>query len=630
MKQFPSVALGLWLLSLISTSQAATGDNPEIQEILVSASLIPIAASRSANAITVIDAEQIKNRAALSVSDLLRDVPGLAVSRSGVLGSLTEIRARGAEANHLLVLIDGVEANDPSQGDQLNWDTLATDEIERIEVIRGPQSSMRGSDAIAGVVNIVTTSASQPFTANLYSEAGSWSTTKNGFSVGHKSEKFNIRLGASHLESEGANIILGTGIVADKVGSGNDRDGYRNTGINLKGGFKISEQWSLSFSTRHTDGMTEFDDSFKEYDDLYSLFNSSSSRFQADYKSPDGSWSHKISVAESDFENDNFYHGASDGSTESKKRNYQYIGSSFWEVAEQRISLALERESEEYKQFGGWASGNDANKLVDRNTHSVALEYRLDPMDSVTLAVSARHDSNDYFDSADTHRFEAIYQYSDSVRWRGAWGTAVKNPTFTELYGIYSGFQNNPNLSPEQSQSWELGFDASLLSDRLQMGATFFNAELEDEIGSDCDANWICTPVNIEGLSNREGVELTSSLSVDESLLFTAAYTYTDSTQADVDEVRRARHIGSINAAWQVQANTKLNLNIQHNGSQSDVGNKTLDAYTLVNLNANYEASDQLDVYLSLSNLFDKQYQEVAGYQTLGFGANLGLRYQFQ
>lgn len=169
--------------ALLSTTAVA---DTNIQEVLVSASLIPIAANRSANAITVIDGTQLKNRAALSVSDLLRDVPGLAVSRSGVQGSATQIRARGTEANHLLVLIDGVEANDPSQSDEVNWGTLSADDIERIEVIRGPQSSMRGSDAMAGVVNIVTRSADQPFSAKAFTEAGSFSTQRSGFSLGHK------------------------------------------------------------------------------------------------------------------------------------------------------------------------------------------------------------------------------------------------------------------------------------------------------------------------------------------------------------------------------------------------------------------------------------------------------------
>ena len=134
MRKISFLSLVLMLSATSLQAQTVAADT-EIQEVLVSASLVPIAVSRSANAITVINREQINNRAALSVSELLRDVPGFAVSRSGVQGSQTQIRVRGAEANHLLVMIDGVEANDPSQSDELNWGTLVADDIERIEII---------------------------------------------------------------------------------------------------------------------------------------------------------------------------------------------------------------------------------------------------------------------------------------------------------------------------------------------------------------------------------------------------------------------------------------------------------------------------------------------------------------
>ena len=150
MKKIPTIATVAKMLagSLLLSLPLATQADENIEEVLVSASLLPIAATRSANAITVIDSEQLKNRAAISVSDLLRDIPGLAVSRSGVQGSQTQIRVRGAQANHRLVLIDGVEANDPSQRDALTWCTLTASDIARIEVIRGPQSAMLGSDAL--------------------------------------------------------------------------------------------------------------------------------------------------------------------------------------------------------------------------------------------------------------------------------------------------------------------------------------------------------------------------------------------------------------------------------------------------------------------------------------------------
>ena len=646
MKKFSSkLALGLTLLSF--NFQAFATNEEQVEEVIVTASLLPILSSRSANAITVIDSEQLKLRAALSVSDLLRDVPGLAVSRSGVQGSFTQIRVRGSESNHLLVLVDGVEANDPSRSDELNWGTLSSSNIERIEVIRGPQSSMRGSDAMAGVVNIITRSADKPFSLNAYAEAGSFSTNNYGFSLGHKADNYDISLGVSDVESGGANVIANTGT--------NDDDGYENTSISFKAGVDASDELRLTFSLARSDGMSEYDDAYAskigqaghhEFNDLlHSDFDRLSSRLSGQYISVDGNWNHKFSLSEARFDNKDFKYSSAglivaNGASESNKRNYQYIGSRLWADSQQQISLLLEREEEEYKQFGGYAFGNDANKFVGRDTDSIALEYRLDPTDSVTLAVGARHDKNDVFDDANTWKFEGVYRLDSSTRLRASAGTAIKNPTYTELYGIFSGFESNPNIIPEESQSWELGVDQALLDDSLVLKASYFSAKLENEIESKskcvagCDTpewqddTYITVPGNIAGNSDRKGLELTSSWFINESLVLDASYTYTDSTQEGIAEIRRARHLGSLNLLWKVRDNLTVNANAQHNGKQTDIGGVTLDAFTLVNLNANYSASDQLEIYLRLDNLLDEDYEEVYGYQTLGFGASLGLRFE--
>ena len=645
MKKIQTIATAI-TGSLLFTLPFAVQAHDHVEEVLVSASLVPIAATRSANAITVIDSEQLKNRAALSVSDLLRDVPGLAVSRSGVQGSQTQIRVRGAEANHLLVLIDGVEANDPSQSDELNWGTLTTSDIERIEIIRGPQSAMRGSDAMAGVVNIVTRSADQPFSAKVFAEAGSFSAKNLGFSIGHKAERYDVSLGVSDFESEGDNIIANTGT--------NDNDGYENTSINFKAGVDVSDELRLAVSIRHSDGVSEYDDEYaakigtefhNQFNDLlHSDFDRLSSRVNAQFTSADGKWNHRASLSESRFKNNNFKYTsggsvAPNGATESNKQDYQYVGSRLWEALDQQISLLLEQENEEFKQLGGFANGRDANKFLARNTNSIAFEYRVDPVDKLTLAIGARHDDNSAFDDAETWKFEGIYRLDENTRFRAASGTAIKNPTFTELYGIFSGFLSNPDLISEESQSWELGVDKALLDDRLEIKATYFNAKLENEIGSksECIENctnadwmddvWVTQPVNISGISRQKGLELTSSWLVSESFVLDASYTYTDSTQNGVDEIRRANNLGSLNLLWRAQDNLRVNVNAQHNGTQTDIGGVTLDAFTLVNVNANFNATDKLDIYLRLDNLFDDDYQEVFGYQTLGFGASLGLRY---
>ena len=635
MKKISLLATAIALSTSSLATTAAVAADAEIEEILVSASLVPIDTSRSANAITVIDSEQLKNRAALSVSDLLRDVPGLAVSRSGVQGSATQIRARGAEANHLLVLIDGVEANDPSQSDELNWGILAADDIERIEIIRGPQSSMRGSDAIAGVVNIITRSASEPFSANLFREAGSFSTQRSGFNIGSKQGNFDIRLGVSDMQTDGENISR----------TGDEKDGYENTSVNFKAGLQLSEAFRLSVAARHSEGMNEFDadsdfDGFVEDQDRVSEFRNSTMRLQADYLSADGRWQHKLVIAESSNDNEAFADGVLGNVTASTKDQYQYTGSMFWNNGTQRVSLLAEREEEDYQQRGPLNWGMDPNQDRERDTDSLAIEYRGDLSDNLTFAASARSDDNSEFESASTYRVEAIYLVNNGLRLRTAYGTAVKNPTFSERFGFYTNFIGNPKLEPEESVSWELGIDKQM--GELALSATLFDAELENEIdGFVYDpATFAYTSGNKEGLSQRRGVELTASVAMSNSLAINAVYTYTDSTEADAagnytDEVRRARHTGSLNLAWQAMDNLQINTNAQYNGSQTDVyfppwptpsQTVTLDDYTLVNINANYSASDRLDIYLRLDNLLDDDYEEVFGYQTLGFAASLGLR----
>ena len=616
------------------SAQVISDTNAEIEEVLVSASLIPITASRSANAVTVIDRAQLRNRATVSLSNILRDVPGFSVSQVGVLGSQTQIRVRGAEANHLLVTIDGVEANDPSQGDEFSWGTLTASDIERIEIIRGPQSSLRGSDAVAGVVNIITRSAEKS-SVGLFLESGSWATHHSGFNIGYKQGDFDIRFGLSHIESEGDNIAR----------RGDENDGYRNTTYNIRSGLKLSDQIDISFAARESDGMNQFDadndfDGLIEDQDRVSEFENSTMRFQGDYSSKDGTWQHKVLISQSKSDNTAFADKAKGNVTASTKDQIQYIGSFTWDQGAQNIAALVEREKEDWMQRGEITWGvYDPNQDRERDTDSVAVEYRTDINDHLTLAASARHDDNSEFDSAKTYRAEAIYQLTEAIRLRGAVGTAVKNPTFTERFGFYTNFIGNPNLIPEESTSWELGADQLIMGGALTLSLTIFEAELENEIdGFVYDpATFAYTSSNINGTSERKGAELSAVGNISESMSLSAAYTYTDSTGDDaVREVRRPRHIASLNLGWQAAHNLHLNTNIQFTGEQTDVYFPpfpepsqvvALSNHTLVNINLNYSATEKFEMYLKLENALNENYEEVFGYQTLGFGASLGLRY---
>ena len=626
------------IASIISGFSAAHQVDADMENILVSASLLPITSKRSANAITIIGSDQIKNRAVVSVSDLLRDVAGLAVSRSGVQGSQTQIRVRGGEANHLLVLIDGVEVNNPSQNDEFNWGNLVASDIERIEVIRGPQSSMLGSDAMAGVVNIITRSADQPLSANIFSEIGSFNTQNNGISIGLKDGAFDLRLGISDLQTDGDNISR----------SGSEKDGYENTNLNLKSGWRVSNQLNLTLAARQSDGINEFDadinfDSLIDDQDDLSKFLSSTKRLKADYSSLDGHWQHQLSIARSTNENAEFNGNIPGTATYSNKDQQRLVSSLLWGELNHRLSFLVEREEEKFQQRGvindyGIFGIYDPNQKRSRDTDSMALEYRADISDKLTVAASTRYDDNSEFNTGNTSRIEAIYQINDSLRMRSAYGTAIKNPTFTERFGFYTNFIGNPSLEPEQSSNWELGIDQQFLGGHSSISFTLFNSELENEI----DGNFVdpvtfrYTSVNRAGLSKRQGMELTTLNQFNDAVSLNFSYTYTDAVESDgndryVDEVRRPRHTGSLNLSWQVKDTLHINTNAQHNGSQIDVvypENVKLADYTLINLSANYKATQDLDIYIRFDNLFDESYEEVFSYQTLGFSANIGIRYK--
>ena len=636
MKIKANAAAAISLAALLTHTSTFSQSPDAMEEILVSGSLTPVSLLKSANAVTVIDRQTLKNRAASTLSEIMRDVPGFSVSQVGVLGSQTQIRVRGSEANHLLVTIDGVEANDPSQSDEFSWGTMSAADIERIEIIRGPQSSIRGSDAVAGVVNIITRRADRSG-FGVHADVGSWSTRNTGFNAGYQRDGFNFRLGANHVKSDGANIAR----------QGQEDDGYKNTTFNLTTGLKMSDQFNMLLAARQSDGTNQFDadadfDGIVEDQDRQSDFKNTTLRLEGNYSSADGNWQHKVAISRAKNDNTAFADGVMGNRTASTKDQYQFIGNMILAGGDQTLSLLAEREEEDWMQRGEISWGiYDPNQDRERDTDSLAIEYRTFLTETLTLAASGRYDDNSEFDSAKTYRVEAVYQWSDQTRLRSVFGTAVKNPTFTERYGFYTNFIGNPDLVPEESQSWEIGIDQTLKGSDFTVSLTVFEADLTNEIdGFVYDpATFAYTSDNMTSDSERNGVEISAMGNITDSLGLTAVYTYTDSSDADgTREVRRPRHTASANLAWQVRSNLQLNTNIQFTGDQTDVYFPpfpqpsqvvVMDSHTLVNLTLNYQASKDLDLYLKVENALDEEYEEVFGYQTLGRGTTVGMRYDF-
>ena len=248
-------ALALTIASTANSSaaEAATNSAQYLPTITVTASRTPVDVNETASAISILSKAEIQQRNASSIADLLRELPGFAVSQQGARGAVTQVRVRGAEANQVLVLIDGVEANDIAQGSEFNFAHLSVDRIERIEVVRGPQSALWGSDALAGVINVITipdgrTDNHHRLTVNT--ELGAFNSRAIGATYQLKDHHYQFSLGLDHYQTDGTNIAR----------QGTEDDGYENTTFALNGNYLPVEELQLGFSYRQTRSSAAFDD----------------------------------------------------------------------------------------------------------------------------------------------------------------------------------------------------------------------------------------------------------------------------------------------------------------------------------------------------------------------------------
>ncbi|MGI9259323.1 MAG: TonB-dependent receptor plug domain-containing protein [Gammaproteobacteria bacterium] len=631
--------ISLLPLALAATLTAAQ-DN-DLENVLAQASRTPVSAAQTGSSFTVIDREQLERRQIVYVADALRDVPGFAMSRVGTLGSQTQFRIRGAEANQVMVFIDGVEANDPASGDEFLFEQLMATEIERIEIIRGPQSALWGSDALAGVINLITRRGTEPFAASGYFEAGSFSTTIAGGQLSATGDVFDLNLGISHLDTEGANISR----------IGDEDDGSQNSTFSLNAGARVSERTRLEIFARRTETLTEFDgtdfvstglpmDADRETDATQQYL-----RLSAKTSSADERWQHQLSLTQLETDNQNTDAGAFLGSTAAEKLGvYLQTSVALDESLSHRLTFAVDHETQDFSQRGPASIFGDPNQDQNLDTTGYVLEYQGVDLGPFSVSAALRHDDNSAFDDITTYRLTGSYRSeSTGTRWHASAGTGQKSPTFVDRFGFFSDeFIGNPDLKPEKSKGWEIGFDQPLSTLNASFAATYFDEQLEDEIdGFVFDpASSFFTAANRPGESERSGVELRFNAELSSSIDLSANYTYLDSTERqslgeEVDETRRPKNMFSLGLNYAPGTRTNINLNVSYNGSQDDVAfppwpqppeRVRLDGYTLVGLAASYQLTPAVQLIGRIENLLDEDYEDVVGFNTPGVGAYFGVR----
>ncbi len=629
------------LIPLVLAATLAAAQDADLEDVLVTASRTPVPAARAGSSYTVISREELERRQIVYVADALRDVPGFAMSRVGTLGSQTQFRVRGAEANQVMVFIDGVEANDPASGGEFLFEQLMATEIERIEVIRGPQSALWGSDALAGVINLITRRGTEPFSASGYLEAGSFSTTMTGGQLSATGDVFDLNLGISHLDTDGANISR----------TGDEEDGSRNSTLSINAGARISDRTRLELFARRTESLTEFDgtdfvttglpvDADRETDATQQYL-----RISAKTSSASERWRHQLSLTQLETDNYNTDTGAFLGSTAAEKLGmYLQTSVALDDADAHRLTFAIDRETQDFAQRGPASFFGDPNQDQALDTTGYVLEYQGVGLGPFSVSAALRHDDNSAFDDISTYRLTGSYRaVSSGIRVHASAGTGQKSPTFVDRFGFFSDeFVGNPDLKPEKSKGWELGFDLPLSTLNASIAATYFDEQLEDEIdGFVFDpASTFFTAANRPGKSERSGVELGFNADLSGSVDLSASYTYLDSTERQalgekVDETRRPKNMFALSLNYASGMRTNINFNLSYNGSQDDVAfppfpqppeRVRLDGYTLIGVAASYQLTPGVQLIGRIENLLDENYEDVVGFNTPGVGAYFGVR----
>ncbi len=606
------------------------------EELLVVGSRMPTEAYKVGRAVTVLSEADIQNLGYRYAADLLRFVPGVTVSRGGGYGGLTQVRIRGSEANHSVVLIDGIDASAAGSG-EFDMSTLLAADIERIEVLRGPQGGLYGSNALGGVVNIITRRPVDGMALQSELEAGGNETRQAAVSVAGGNSRIQGRLTYIKRQSE-------FDISTDDSLIGGEDDKDDNQTISGQLFASLTEQLTLQGFGRFTDKQTDTDgfdfsggpqqglpidnNSFSDSEDL-TLGLTTTLKRREDRSTT------RLSVAHTHSELD----GGSFGS-ESARDLISLDSSWVWPESGgpgQRTTAFVQYEEESYRNL----SPSDISQTAtqERDMLGYGLEHRVSINEKLFINGSLRHENNDEFEDSTTYALDVSYRFSEAgSRLHASYGSAVTNPTFLEQFGFVPGtFVGNPELEPEESTGWDVGVEQVLFKGALLVDVTFFDVALDNEI-----ANSFPSVINLAGESNRQGVEFAADWQPSEQTSLKVNYTYTDAEEPAGVEVRRPKHMASVNVAHSLfDGRANLAAGAVYNGESFDsdfrnfftngfVAERTeIDNYTTVNVNASYAFSDALEIYVRIENLFDADNSDQIGYALPGRTAFAGLRYSF-
>lgn len=606
------------IISLICFEGASVVADEQVEEITITTHKSARAITKSGASVTVFDLATLEDLNKDNLAEVLRLAPGVSASRSGGAGGVTSIRLRGADAGQTLFMVNGIKMNDlssPTGG--YNFATFDMSQVERVEIVRGPQSIMWGSDAIGGVINVITGPRD---ISGLH-----WSGGLEGGSYDSRNLKASVAYGGADISTGVAlNLAQSDGYsAADSINGNSEKDGYKRRTLDGWMSWKLQDSWQLDGSYRHMVADVDYD----RYDFVAGIIDGDDRGetketvvgLDLNGRLLDGRMANSLKVSQSDISRDDFSDDTRSLSSNGKRQNFSYLADiQLDHLLGLSMGAELERNDIVVEGFGAYASFVEGAADIK----SLMTEARFDPNEVLGFSAGVRVDDHDRFGSKASIRLTTSWLLPDvGSRLKASYGTGFKAPT---LYQLYSSFGNEA-LTAETAKAFDVGLEQNLPDDWGQLSITYFNRKSSDKIDFSL-ANFIYENLN---RSKASGLETGLALNLTDTL--TANVTYTHQSAVDRDSearlLRRPRDILASDLRWQISEQASMGASLYHVGSQQDVGG-TLPAYTLLDWRAEVLLTDQWSLTVRVDNLRNVHYQEITGFGMPGRSGYLGLRFR--
>ena len=569
--------------------------------------------SQTASSVSVITREDIERTRQTSVAEVLRGTVGLDVVRQGGPGGLTSVFLRGANSQQTKVLIDGIPVNDPSSAARgFDFSTLMTENIERIEVLRGPQSVVYGSDAIGGVVNIVTRRGEGPLRSRVRLRGGSFGTANQAISVsgGNATHYYSTDVGFLHTD--------GISAASERLGN-SERDGYQNLSIGGRYGWNPVENVNIDYVVRYTDADAEIDrfdfvtglptDAFPGANLTRAFYN----RVQLQTSNLDGLITHTVGFNLADYSrrdtSDFAFVTAFDGQTREVDWRSELVL-----AHNNTFTAGAGYLNEDAATTDSFSQHNKYVYLMDQ--HRVGERF--------FLTFGYRWDDWNTAGPAQTYRLTGLLNIPETRSVvRSTLGTGFRAPALAENLFQFG----NPDLRPERSKGWDVGLEQQIVGDQFTLSGTYFRNDFRDLIVFDFDT----FSLQNVGRARTSGVEVVGTLRPDCCTTINATYTLTDTLDHDTETwlLRRPRDKASLQLhRGLMQGKARASIYLLYVGDRLDTRGVVLDRYITINVSGSYDLSDWCQLFFRGDNLFDEQYEEVNGFGTPGISGYAGLSFR--